>query len=86
MTVTASYLDIQVSPKEPLGTKLPFLAVMWTCVQTLELLSRTFVNSEHAFEESPTSQEYSNMWWRDHIPPYKESCWQAIASEIRRRS
>lgn len=27
----------------------------------------------------------SKMWCRDHIPPYKESCWQAIASEIRRR-
>lgn len=84
LAVTVLCLAIHVSPKEPLGIKLPFLVFMWTCVQTLELLCRATLSCEHAFEESPTSQEYSKMWWRDHTPPYKESCWQAIASEIRR--
>lgn len=40
------------------------------CVPTLELLSRTTVSCEHSFEESPTSQEYSKMWWRDHVLSY----------------
>lgn len=56
------------------------------CVQTLQLLFRTTVSHEHAFEESSTSQQYSKAWWRDHILYYDKSCCQYIApSKIRGR-
>lgn len=78
LTVAVSCLDLNVSPKEPLGMKLPFLVLM--CANTGTSFQDHCELWTFLWGESYQSGIQQNVVERpcSILLSYKESCWQAI--------